>query len=222
MKNIALTLLILAGTIASTFNACKKPGSIPNYPVNDSLKAAFNFQPGTYWIYRDSISGEVDSFYVQTNYTNNNNNVSYTYDVIRIHIVAYYNSPSSYADWDYYYAGNEIDMDYGGSNMQTCYYAPFINYPFQNSITLFRYSSSYFVTDSALVKKIYSTYTVNGNAFTDVAEVNHSLDTSGTGLLDYNDVFYMCPAVGMIKMRLNHPKDSINRVWEILRWGIVK
>jgi hypothetical protein len=38
-----------------------------NIDVNGQLKSHF-FKKGTYWIYRDSISGQIDSFYVTSTY----------------------------------------------------------------------------------------------------------------------------------------------------------
>ena len=224
MKNIALTLVILAGTIASTFNACKKP-STPNYPINNSLKAAFNFQPGTYWIYRDSISGDVDSFYVQANGTgNNSNSAGYTYDLTEVQIFevsALISIDTQY--WQYYYLGNVIEVGYYGPKMHEADYAPFINYPFQDSLTFPHYGSSNLLNaDSGSVARIFTSYTLNTNVFTNVAETYQWYNNNaGTGLL-FNDIFFICPNIGIIKMKLYHPLDAINRVWELQRYHIVK
>ncbi len=46
MKNI---LIISALPLILIANSCKK--NTPEHPVDAGLKAAFNFQPGTFWIY---------------------------------------------------------------------------------------------------------------------------------------------------------------------------
>ena len=54
---LLLTLVVLS--------SCKK--KINYHYVNGQLLSAFNFKPGTYWIYIDSVTGREDSFVV-TNY----------------------------------------------------------------------------------------------------------------------------------------------------------
>ena len=43
-----------------------------------SLMSNFNFKPGTYWIYKDSITGEIDSYSV---YGNQTTYQSYSYNI---------------------------------------------------------------------------------------------------------------------------------------------
>jgi len=38
----------------------------------------------------------------------------------------------------------------------------------------------------------------------------------------YNDRFFISPDAGIIKMCYNHPQDSFSRVWELIRYNIVK
>ena len=51
------------------FSCCKKKPYERFIPAD--LKAYWDFKPGTYWIYQDSITGAIDSVYVtkRTNYT---------------------------------------------------------------------------------------------------------------------------------------------------------
>ena len=57
---------ILSILCAVVLFGCTRSKSV-NTPVNSDLIASFNYKPGTYWIYRDSISGEIDSFFVRSN-----------------------------------------------------------------------------------------------------------------------------------------------------------
>ena len=59
MKKLGLLLICL---IVMTSMSCHKK-KIPHYPLSAALKAAFGYKIGSYWVYRDSVSGEIDSFY---------------------------------------------------------------------------------------------------------------------------------------------------------------
>jgi hypothetical protein len=61
MKSI-LAVAIIIMTFAY-LPSCRKT-TLDRHRVNDSLKAAFNYKPGTYWIYKDSLTGRLDSFAV--------------------------------------------------------------------------------------------------------------------------------------------------------------
>ena len=49
---------------------CKKTGKkeFVELDTDSAMAVHFNFKPGTYWIYMDSLSGRIDSFYVRNNY----------------------------------------------------------------------------------------------------------------------------------------------------------
>lgn len=61
--NLSLTVIVLLALFAFS---CKK--EIQEFDLSPEIKALWDFKPGTYWIYQDSISGETDSVYV-FNYT---------------------------------------------------------------------------------------------------------------------------------------------------------
>ena len=46
--------------------ACNKNNE-RHIPIDADVLANFNYKSGSYWIYRDSLSGQVDSFYVTYN-----------------------------------------------------------------------------------------------------------------------------------------------------------
>ncbi len=223
MKNITLSVLI--GILI--LNACNPTPKVTNYPINADLKAAFYYQIGTYWIYRDSISGMIDSFYVTTSGEANqipSNGSNYSVDNITIQILEKNISPvptsSTLYCWDYFYQANIIFIDFFfDNNSHPTEYRPFINYPFQATITTEFYAMTYSYLAYKNINNIYNNYVVNGNSFTNVAEINHWVVAP---IMSYNDVFFISPEAGIIKMRLNHPLDSLYRVWELQRWHIVK
>jgi hypothetical protein len=69
MKKILLFLFISLAFFCCTpeelLYDCEDP--IPEYRLDEDFKAYFDFQPGTYWIYEDSLTGTTDSVYIISN-----------------------------------------------------------------------------------------------------------------------------------------------------------
>ncbi len=223
MKNILLSVAI----ILLLLNACKKP-NITHYTINADLKAAFNYQVGTYWIYRDSIGGGIDSFYVTKNQSGtssvlDHNGDGYTNEGIAVYISEQNISPGL-ADtaneyWEYHYQSSMFNMNYFSLNKTLVQLFPLIDYPFQSTLSGSGAPGAPPYPQNGNVISISNSYTLNGNTFTNVAVVNHIANAPA---LQYNDVFYISQSAGIFKMRLNHPLDSVYRVWELQRWKIVK
>jgi len=121
------------------------------------------------------------------------------------------------------YSSDEIDLQFitNESFTSKINYAPLINYPFLDSLVSDGTTGN---EDSGEVS-ILNYYTVNGQNFSNVGTVNQHVNLPpflNYGLYTTNDWFYICPEAGIIKMRLNHPQDSVNRVWELQRLHIVK
>lgn len=57
-ENILITLIALLFVLG-----CKKKEDHTDY-LSEEIKRNFSFKPGSYWIYRDSISGREDSCYI--------------------------------------------------------------------------------------------------------------------------------------------------------------
>jgi len=203
--------LFVSLMVTYMLSSCKKT-NLPNRPVDADLKAAFSYLPGTYWIYRDSISGHVDSFFVtQDTHNNYNYNSQYTFDQITVRITAY--NVASFADsdtWEISLYQSTIAIDYDidlySKNTDGIDYYP-LTYPFTDG----EYIGSTGTNVNTL--SILGNYVVDGKTFNNVAQVNY---VDGT-----NDYFYISSDVGIIKMRLYDNVDSVH-VWELERWNIVK
>jgi hypothetical protein len=61
----ALLLLIYVGC-----SSCKKEIETRTYYLDQGIKDWMYFKKGTYWVYRDSVSGAIDSAWVDTSYIN--------------------------------------------------------------------------------------------------------------------------------------------------------
>jgi hypothetical protein len=221
MKKLSLVIAI----IFIVFYGCKK--KVQTTPISSELLAAFNYQLGTYWIYRDSISGEIDSFFVTSNvpgaYVNGGGNYTINQIYISISQININSITFDTSKWAMEYQANMIDLKFYESNMLDYYinYFPLINYPFSYSLSA---CSGCFDGSSGIgsVYNIINNYSVNNNSFYNVAEINNVGAISPAVHSSHNDLFYICPTVGIIKMTLNHPQDSLYRVWEIIKWNIIK
>ena len=234
-------ILFLIALTATCVWGCSRPKPIYHY-VSTDIKNDFNFKPGTYWIMRDSLSGRVDSFFV----TNNNDDFSSTRtgsyafpaefsENIRINISDYSTDAFHASDsqhWSYYFVSDNSTSDFVGFAYHSLPYFPYIDnrtvsygfsYPKHDSFFL---ATKYDTTDTLEINNVFANYEINGNSFSKVAVIHQysSYLRYDSGMYSHtyshNDLFYVCPKIGIVKMRLYHPQDSIEQVWEILRYNI--
>jgi hypothetical protein len=199
-------------------SGCTKPGT--DIYVDGSLKDAFNFQKGTYWIYMDSLTGEADSFYVFNNITSTD--IHGTHDpreTVRSEMISIdvrqKNTISISGDTinrflSYVLHDNTIEIDHYDMNktkgLTRLYQYIIVGYPFlrTNSVTVF------------------PSYSAMGKTFTNVAQIN----SNATG--KYDDDFYVASGVGILKMSMHHKRDTTSgidssfRVLELQRYSINK
>ena len=225
MKNLVILIsLLLTGAIG-----CHKD-SVPNYPVDADLKKAFNFKVGSYWVYEDSISGRIDSFYVSENVAQNefySGTPSYTEDNIAISIKEL--NINSYSNdtlgWTLIYDRNWINL--GELNLPNIKkgvlaYNPFSTYPYDTNL------ATHDAPNFTPIINVYNSYEINGQLFSNIEVVNCVLNLTaaqnyplGTAY-NSNNWFYLCPNVGFIKIVINQPQDSIYRVWLLQRFKVVQ
>ena len=197
------------------FTGCKKN---PVYKVDPALKATFSYQPGTYWIYKDSLSGRTDSFYVTNNLFTSTTADDITIDQIGIVICEKNIVPIVPPDlndsslWTVILENNQISVLWNYTKIELPEACVLANYPF--SLGILPHSANTNVTN------IFSSFSVGSNTYTNVEEAN--CYDSISPQVDHNNWFYLCSDVGIIKMRLNYPQVPINRIWELQRWHIVK
>ena len=217
-------------------NSCSKPG-IPNVPVDSAMKKAFSFKPGSYWIYRDSISGNFDSCfvsaYVTPNLTTYNGEKTFDLAFMFMYHYQFNNTNIDTMVWHLVLVANRIcleDQINLGTRLGTfsINYYPLINYPFNTKITNSGISeftgyggkTSIELLDNYNVKSnIYSNVGVNNDSASSFVPVLPSHDSSIW--FSYNNSFYLCPNIGFIKIVINQPFDSTFRNWELIRYKIV-
>ena len=228
MKN-SLAVIILISCAVLLINCKKKAKDLTAITLDtDSIvHARFNYAPGSYWIYRDSLNGRMDSVYVRNNYLYKQAeaNAVFTYHYItlaEVNIDGKHKSDS--ANWVFNFQGNKIIVDYyyglngyGWKNDIT--YSPLFLYPFQ-------YGDNTSSFDTATVKAIYDSILIRNVAYYNVADIKQFIripvSSKGLGLTYIDDEFYVSDSVGMVQMRLYHPYDSINHLWELVRYKVTK
>lgn len=217
-------LLFLSVLFSFYICSCHKPPPGIYEHVYDAIKTDFNFKPGTYWIYRDTRSGRIDSFVV-TSYIDTMLYVSSggSYypsrhdEHIYIDFIEYNVGPLPITDttvnWRYDNTADGVGLTRNGSGFSVLFY-----YPAKDSFRIGYITGNY---DTGLVTNVFADYRLNnGISFTHVVEVNHY--DCNPPLVNYNDWYYASPGIGIIKMKFNHPLSSEFIVWELQRWNIVK
>jgi len=213
-----LTFLILA---ILTALGCKKEN---HNGVDPGLQNAYSFPKGTYWIYKDSLSGDIDSFFV----TDNSLVSVATNDGLNDHIFMAISENSEYrskietSQWQLLLNLSEIDLYWIQRNATPIShadysYSPLAFYPFVVASSL---SGEHYI---ATVIQNFNTYTVGSNTFNKVTLINDTLFGTPNSSDPYmNDWLYLSDGIGIIKMHLYHPQDTLDRIWELQRWHIVK
>ena len=197
------------------FCRCNKttPGNNVYTLVDSAFKANFNYQPGSYWIYRDSLSGRVDSFYVTQNMT------AYVTpkwtESINIQVSEKNTDGSHPADsgaWVYTLEGTDAALNYFDSSNELVFaYNPFFIYP---PGTAFLYDDQ--VSDTPVILNTMGSYTVNGNTYSNVTDIEHR----ATGYPA--NYFFINDSAGIIKMELSTSSGALSHVWELQRYHIIR
>jgi len=209
MKNV---FIILSGLVLVQLCACQKQSSHPHEPIDSLLVQNFNYKVGTYWIYKDSLTNEKDSFFVTDNTfssANSSSNSQSLTDLITINI-SQSNSNSIKAKWSLILSHNVMDCVYNGSI--SIQYNDFIYVPF--TVGLLGYNEE----DSGFVISVNNTDTVNSNYYSSVVKFKH-INDAGTVFPHFDNTFYFNMAAGIIKMELN---QDTHYIWELQQYKIIK
>jgi len=209
MKNLLISISLMSTML---FIKCKKTGAV-HETIDSFLTNHFNYKPGTYWIYIDSITGEQDSFVVNDNTFSSSGptgNSSVLTDGIGMHIYQYNSLKVKTATWNMTLTGREIAMTYNG-NIYIDYYA-FVLLPFQAELL------GYGDEDSGYIESINNSYMYNYKTYTDVVKIRHINDYDPV-FAHFNNTFYFNKEIGIIKMLL---EQDVTNIWELERYKIVK
>ena len=196
--------LFLATVLLILFAGCGKSNNNSGTPINATLKKYFSYKPGTYWIYQDSLSGNIDSFVVVsvdsglTNYSAGGNNFYINDEIVTFNNGIYDDTLN--CRWTL--AINGISYFLG--------YPPVIPTP-PNLINTLSYSFIYPFQGYS-----YTTYSYRGNTYNNIAEFfipNNSV------VGNPNDIFLISTDAGIVKMSINHA--NTNYIWQLQRYKII-
>jgi hypothetical protein len=209
---------------------CKKTTNLPVTQLDDTAATFYiNFKPGTYWIYRDTISGRTDSFFVRSNTFISQPDQTQTYEYHNITVAGHNLDGTDLADstlwvWDYEYPSINLNYYYGQGPLgwrHDAQYMPLYNFPLDPK------TIGYFTTqnDTASMVNVLYLDSVNHIPVSPLYEIEHHIlaDTvANPTLMTFNDQFYLNDTLGIVMMHLYHPSQGINRVWRLVRYKIVK
>ncbi len=206
--------LILFSILLSTLiQGCKK--SPRHYTINTELMNAYGFKQGTYWIYKDSLSGEIDSFAVTYSVLENTQQTGFAEDYYYV-IISTFKNDSFKIKWDLVLTDSTAGLSFENYSDQmegNLNYLLF-NYPIFDGQFTQEYDSSYVVG-------IFNNYSFLNYNFRSVAQIHH-FSTGHGNIMKHDDWFYVCDNIGFVKIIFNHPQDSVYRNWGLLRYHIAK
>lgn len=213
------------------FEGCKKNDNPSIIPVEAGLKSNFSYKTGSYWIYKDSVSGAIDSAFVTSNITD------YYYpgcvlsqgesklESIEITVKVSGNNPSDSECWYFQMSDStfSLAMYNNRDSVESRLRMALFKYPFVNVAALHGGGCSP-STDSGSVTDIIPVVSIGGQNYSNAARSGHaesSYNGDPSGRWAYNDCFYVNEKAGLVKIVFNHPYDSIHRVLELQRYRIV-
>ncbi|MCW3121600.1 MAG: hypothetical protein JWQ38_1092 [Flavipsychrobacter sp.] len=203
MKHLLFLLTATICIFCSCHSIFDKKGT--DVYVIDDLKNGFNFQYGSYWIYTDALTGQVDSFYVKDN-----------------HQGMSYNTPNDLNDQirDHY-----IDISITEENTAplpvSAKKESWSMHLSENFISF--YGSHFYYQQPETYQQGTTSYTINGQTYNNVSVIiradTNKVSTYGSAA-NYYDTIYLCPKVGVIRIAMYHPLDTFQRVWELQRYKV--
>jgi hypothetical protein len=203
MKN-----LIIFITIFLIVTGCEKKERI--LYLSDDVKKNFSYKQGSYWVYRDSISGSVDSCYV----------IDYRIYFREIDYTSYY----AYEDYDKVQGismvmnfvalnkGNKINIDFRVDATEVDMGGIFNPQPKSNGSV-----QDNFNCNLPISPKTYQSNPVNYLTFINVSGVN--FDKVFEVQSEFG-MFYINESLGLIKIKTIY--DSVSYNWELIRHNVVK
>ncbi len=225
MKNYVSFILLMC--FAFLLADCKKHQDLPVYVMDSDtmIDKHFDFKAGSYWIYKDSLNGRIDSFYVSSNYITKQGteNAIYVFHYIVIRDVsetAAFIADSSRWVFDFRAYDMWAGYSYGRNGYgwaSTITYSPLFHYPFS-------VGDIYSSFDTVNVTQVDSFLAINGLPYYNVAKVHQHINVGVTSsdITRMDDWFFVNDSVGLVKMKIWHPLDNISHIWELQRYNIVK
>jgi len=217
MKTIRIHLFLIS---LLAISGCKKhddyDGMKPPLLIPDEVKSYSLFQPGTYWVYIDSVSERVDSVYVYE--------TSHSYDTVeyfnklRVYEIYVVKMRSAMDGYDYIFEVNTT-YSYNKENMFDVFHEKYKPGDYVGRGLLYLYppvigqDMPYFGTH-LMVKNIINSYIQNGVTYADVIQIYHDIGIE----VSKNVTNFIARDYGIIRKEY---ADS-NQVWKLTRSHIIQ
>ena len=233
MKKINAPVNLLVATILiifATFSACTKGNNnTPFIPITAGLKTNFGYKTGSYWIYKDSLSSETDSAYVDNYYLDSfyKGCVLYKgepkYEGMNIFLKINNNNPADTERWNFHLEDSTFSISLYNNldSIESRLNLTLFKYPFRlgDASNISGCVPSY---DIGSLTDIIPVISLNNQNFSNAARSNHANSTTGNTNVIYNDCFYVNMSAGIVKIIFDHPSSSVHRVLELQRYHIVR
>ena len=213
MRKYALLLICAVVCIV----ACHK-NTVPHKLLSPVLKGLFGYKVGSYWVYKDSVNNEIDSFYVYYSSAYTEHNGTDDVDRMDMSLRKGTTNPNDSEKWFFTLIDSafSIGFESGKDSVEWMLTGvTLFTYPFKLG-NLFNSNG-----DSGAVTNGYPTFFSNGMQFGNTICSYHKnipyLESE-----TYKDYFYVSVDAGITKVIFNHPQDSVYRVLELERYKIVK
>jgi hypothetical protein len=235
MKNIRM-LCLIAGIIVF-FNSCDRDPTKPGFQLKKPKPVNLRFElgeakdylwakPGSYWIYKDSASGNIDTQTVTALQVESQTikgtreetqHITVEFDKLRRFVYSSFHQRSYY---DETLNPTPDGTSFDGSNRIVCErHAKGIIFSFFNPFIIDGVASDGFSTTTC--KSIIETIPLQNKTYDHVAKFEIKNDVTWTsGSLPYfTSIYYWAKNVGLIKMELqkNTPEN-----WELIEYNIIQ
>jgi len=204
MRNLVILLLLL-----TVLPCCKKPQNVQPTYISADFKSYFDYQPGTYWLFYDSVNNYFDSVVVAT-YTDQQVTTAQTSnEEVQIAMLGYYQGAmGSTSSWSMFLAQNTCSISFGASG----YYEPTgdelaKDMPFRTG----SYSFSNNVTHQPVTWNtvLLPNYTLGTATFKNVYMITNALDNGAYA----TDTFYINADNGFIAIMRHNSYSSPARLF---------
>ena len=216
---------VLLGAVLTSCHKNNESGVV-HLPLDAAFKSTYDFLPGSYWVFQDSVSGAIDSAYILGDTTTYVASGCVLENLLRreninITIAVANPSPQVTERWNISLSDSNL-LSITCSNSQEPREAQMLRswlfrYPAVSGAAP-NYGCVLWDSGGILVQPLFM---VSGHSYPNTIVCNHVFHYDPDSLA-YNDWFFISPDQGFIKMFFNHPYDSVYRVLNLLRSNIVR
>lgn len=217
--------LLLSSIFYCFLLSCEKGGPSYFYINNNEVKQSCSFKKGSYFIYKDSVTGSIDSFWIYDSYVNllDINSTTHTGDALFIEQAGYLLMNNDSIKGKVHTGA--CYKNGSGCNENVIYAEIGINYPYSNSIE--SYGNNFYLGQKNQEKNGYSIYQhyydsilLNGNFHYKVYQVFHKGVYALTPMDSIAYTTFYSLSEGVVKYSIK--SDTSYHSWELVNNHIIQ